>query len=342
MVNAQTIANAGAAPGGAPVEEGDVQQLFNMDFFQSQSRSIERLIAPHFYSRHFESFREMQALTGLVISGSTTLNFFTFQSNQTSDLDLYVNVLGAEYVSLWLYSAGYKPHFRLDPISFYYIIRRNLQEMLGITLEDVRAAMPLEMRRKMQEMEAPEDDTMPSVYTDTCRYTSPHLLGVIDYRSAKGSRIQLMICVGGVMDCILRFHSTAVMNIATAHACYCLFPKETLRMRLSLAFRSEDSKTVTAHQKYCSRGWTYIYDEVEAETRNVFKAGSWRVDSRQTLVIPLFPPLPNLSRHFDRVYGRTMVDLRYKFAMKGQPLIKHYLPVIPSTSPAQEVSDGED
>ncbi|KAJ8463889.1 hypothetical protein ONZ45_g17424 [Pleurotus djamor] len=341
MVNPQPNSDVEALPSETSAGEAN-EQLFNANFFQDQSRSIERLISRHFYPRHFDAFREMQALTGLIISGSTTLNFFTFEGHQSSDLDLYVNILGAEYVSVWLDSVGCKPHFRLDPISFQFVVGRRLQEMLGMTLEDVRALVPADIKRKMQDLGGvPMFESEHAPYMDSCRYTSPHLLGVIDYLSAKGSRIQLMVCVGGVMDCVLRFHSSSVMNIATAHACYCLFPNETLRMRLSLAFRSEDTKTRYGHQKYRRRGWTYVNDEVEAENRAVFKAGSWRVDSRRTLVVPISPPVPHLSDHFDRVYSRTMVDLRYKLSMRGQPFIKHYADVIPEITPIQAVSEDE-
>lgn len=185
--------------------------IFFFLVFQDQSRSIERLISRHFYPRHFDAFREMQALTGLIISGSTTLNFFTFEGHQSSDLDLYVNILGAEYVSVWLDSVGCKPHFRLDPISFQFVVGRRLQEMLGMTLEDVRALVPADIKRKMQDLGGvPMFESEHAPYMDSCRYTSPHLLGVIDYLSAKGSRIQLMVCVGGVMDCVLRFHSSTL------------------------------------------------------------------------------------------------------------------------------------
>lgn len=76
----------------------------------AQAFTVDRVI-----SRYFEdplSFRSMQARTATIISGSAALQFFNRSSYSTSDLDLYVPMLGAGNLTRFIIENGYTfvPH----------------------------------------------------------------------------------------------------------------------------------------------------------------------------------------------------------------------------------------
>jgi hypothetical protein len=69
---------------------------------------IDKLLATYFTPSQIADFRRLQASTGMLISGSTALQFFNRLVYPDSDLDLYVEHAYREDVGLWLLSIGYK------------------------------------------------------------------------------------------------------------------------------------------------------------------------------------------------------------------------------------------
>lgn len=69
------------------------------------SFNVNRHIAPYFSDPL--AFRSLQARTGMLISGSTALQFFSEKSWSGSDLDLYVPLKSKETVCRWVLGEGY-------------------------------------------------------------------------------------------------------------------------------------------------------------------------------------------------------------------------------------------
>ncbi|KAF8184150.1 hypothetical protein K438DRAFT_1487164, partial [Mycena galopus ATCC 62051] len=66
----------------------------------------DRLLFP-FFGAKARDFREIQAHTGTIISGSMALQFFNRLTWPNSDLDLYVSLPSASITVLFLVEAGY-------------------------------------------------------------------------------------------------------------------------------------------------------------------------------------------------------------------------------------------
>ncbi|KAJ8502365.1 hypothetical protein ONZ45_g11831 [Pleurotus djamor] len=273
-----------------------------LDTYLQQVYSVDRLLSRHLYGRHIEGFREMQALTGLIISGSSVLNFLTLEADNTSDIDLYVPITGGEYVGAWLQRIGCIPHYKNQRISFFRTLQEKLRGVLNLTLSDLRSHTPQALLQDIP-LTPPRPSVYASILSDSNPYQSRQILTVVDFLSPKKTKIQLVICVGTVIDALLSFHSSHVMNFATAHACYCLFPEETIGLKTSLKFPNQNPRTVEAYKKYRSR--------------------ERHVGDRHTLITPLSPPLKDLSSEFDEMYRSTRFSVDFSDLFMGSPYIEH-------------------
>ena len=143
--------------------------------------TVERVI-----SRYFEdpsSFRSMQAHTATIISGSAALQFFDRSFYPSSDLDLYVPVLGARKLACFIVDNGYTfvPHF-------------GQKSLLRDALEE--SAMPLWM----------EDQ-----YSATRGIAG--VFGFTKISNGDELTIQMIVAFNATLDIILHYHSSTHPNI---------------------------------------------------------------------------------------------------------------------------------
>ena len=92
-----------------------------------RKHKLETVLGKYFTDDRILYFRYLQATTGMVISGSTALQFFERVLYPESDLDLYVEHRYRRPIALWLASIGYRyvpartkvisEHHGLDTIS---------------------------------------------------------------------------------------------------------------------------------------------------------------------------------------------------------------------------------
>ncbi|RDB26093.1 hypothetical protein Hypma_006903 [Hypsizygus marmoreus] len=92
---------------------------------------IQDLLLRYFEISECVEFRTLQATTGLLISGSSTIEFFLRRRFQKSDLDLFVEHRYAEPVGQWLMQVGYEFVSRPNQNSAY-------PEVLSMTMADER------------------------------------------------------------------------------------------------------------------------------------------------------------------------------------------------------------
>lgn len=73
-----------------------------------RKHKLETVLGKYFTDDQILHFRRLQATTGMIISGSTALQFFERVLYPESDLDLYVEHRYRRPITLWLASIGYR------------------------------------------------------------------------------------------------------------------------------------------------------------------------------------------------------------------------------------------
>lgn len=68
---------------------------------------IDNILGLYFSEKQIIEFRHLQFHTGMIISGSTALQFFNRLVYDDSDLDIYVDHRHRESVAIWLRDIGY-------------------------------------------------------------------------------------------------------------------------------------------------------------------------------------------------------------------------------------------
>ncbi|KAG2141376.1 uncharacterized protein EDB93DRAFT_1159358 [Suillus bovinus] len=196
-------------------------------------------------SRYFPdplSFRSLQARTGLVISGSSALQFLDRTFYPESDLDIYSHPGHVYEVLDWIESFGY----RFEPHKY--------QE------EDWRSQVSAEwdgtQPRRLPPVEPlwhSEDHVRSTRYSNINEVYTFKRYVFIDEELVE-LQVQVIEAIHNPIDTILKYHSTCVMNIITFDAAYSFYPIATFEDRSALQIPgSRHRPDVLA--KYIRRGW---------------------------------------------------------------------------------------
>ncbi|PBK62671.1 hypothetical protein ARMSODRAFT_1024652 [Armillaria solidipes] len=78
--------------------------------FRKRAYTLNKYLLPYFTQEQITQFRALRKKLGVLISGSTAIQFFEREEYKDSDLDLYVNYSQGYAVKTFLLKAGY--HFR--------------------------------------------------------------------------------------------------------------------------------------------------------------------------------------------------------------------------------------
>ncbi|KAJ3723376.1 hypothetical protein C8R42DRAFT_720496 [Lentinula raphanica] len=221
----------------------DVEDLLNMrltchtgDLYVTdllrRAYTIKRILCPFFDSDEICEFRELQANTGLVISGSAALQFFNREVYDTdtnkTDLDTYCFLSQAVTVANWLMSKDFRFRPRNDQLYTF--------------------------RDDWNRVRKPSTN---SVVLHSDDYPTRMFTAIWDF--VRNDRVVQVIAVrGSIMGAVLGFHSTCVMNVITDRAAYCLFPKLTLIEHTSYAYnnRLTHTRSLPLQQKWINRGFS--------------------------------------------------------------------------------------
>ncbi|KAI0071357.1 hypothetical protein K474DRAFT_1607059 [Panus rudis PR-1116 ss-1] len=198
--------------------------------------AVEQYIRHHwdvhrFLSRYFKdplAFRQLQAETGTLISGSSALQFFDRTFYPDSDLDLYVPMSYRVEVGNYLMRCGYT----YTPSG----------------------------RQNSDFHEAVWDSRIANA---SMHYVVPGVAGVFNFTKAittatsgqEWLKVQIIVSPICPLESVLRFHSTCVMNVISYAAAYCFYPKATLEKRVSLICQPRSRTRQQAVDKYGRRGW---------------------------------------------------------------------------------------
>ncbi|THU84815.1 hypothetical protein K435DRAFT_686821, partial [Dendrothele bispora CBS 962.96] len=236
------------------------ETLATVRSFDSRAFRVSRLLAAYFPDlEDLTRFRRLQYYHGILISGSTALQFFERVTYQDSDLDLYVNIEHAAPLLFFLSQV----HYVFVPRS---INQREFQRRL--------TANSLGLLRR--------------------RYEGRGIMIVFDYIRS-GKKIQVIVTKQGPVDCILGFHSTCVINFISHSHAYSLFPYTTFESKATVRLERQlhpndrsDDNYEGAIRKYRERGWidtklpsaaVYLrnHSEFYDGERSVGDAATWKI-----------------------------------------------------------------
>ncbi|KAF9474988.1 hypothetical protein BDN70DRAFT_884268 [Pholiota conissans] len=285
---------------------------------------LHKLLAPYFSPEQIMEFRRLQASTGMLISGSTALQFFDRVVYLESDLDLYVNHSSREEIGRWLTSIGYS----FVPQRLNFVSHMGQDETLILaTFDDAIAHLE------------PEPSTWdPWLGHEFLTQGGNKYIGAgCLFTFVKGiapneRKIELITSMKSPLERILNFHSTCVMNIITHDRAYSFYPCATFSERRSLVC-ARPQLDFLAHSKYFVRGWAVNWSASREEIddpRSSFKRGIRHVGDAHCWVLPVFPSLKVDSDHTllvssheqNYVIDANSWDIQYNMALR--PKMDYY------------------
>ncbi|KAK0243801.1 hypothetical protein EDD85DRAFT_732084, partial [Armillaria nabsnona] len=184
------------------------------------------LLSRYFTKEEANKFRLLQAEFGVLISGSSGVQFFECVRYPDSDLDLYVEHKHCHAIGQFLLTAGYTFIPReMQKGGFYEVVSRVSE---AVRLRDENPSM-----------------------------TGYHCRGIADVYdfSRSGIQVQLITSKKSPMEVILSFHSTTPMNIISHSHAYSLFPKATFDQKRALIITTSGSGQEVGRGKYRDLGW---------------------------------------------------------------------------------------
>ena len=240
--------------------------------YMRQAYNINRILTPFITSPL--AFRQLQARTGALISGSAALQFFDRSYYPEADLDIYVS-----------------HKFRLDVANFFlgdgYTFKPTQKQNANLQIAAVGRTPD------------PDDEY-------ELKAVRVVLTFVKDRKHGEPLKTQVVVTEDNPMESVLGFHSSmlpyelpvitsfhqssvsaCVMNVISCDTAYSLYPLATFEERKALICRPPyDDRTYAAHNKYYDRGWEVREDHDYAEERFILYAQRW-IGDKHTWKIPL-------------------------------------------------------
>ncbi|KAK0452808.1 uncharacterized protein EV420DRAFT_1273743 [Desarmillaria tabescens] len=183
--------------------------------FQKRAYNIAAFLSPFFTEVQYYSFWGLQAITGLLISRSTALQFLDHTYYKGSDLDLYVNHVFARRVCFLFFCCA----FCLD---------RSFLD-LQTTLAELNAPMPTPLPKQ---------------------YGGPGIICVLKYRNPSNMKVDVILTRFTPLQAILSFHSTCVMNVISYAHAISLYPRATFVDHVACHIESGRMRDMNAISKY--------------------------------------------------------------------------------------------
>ncbi|RDB18544.1 hypothetical protein Hypma_000285 [Hypsizygus marmoreus] len=213
--------------------------------FNIPSPNITQLLVHDFSAKECTQFRWLQSETGMLISGSTAIEFFKSARYPDSDLDLFVQHEYAYAVIDWLQKSGYAFEPRASQI-------KNIAGALAQSLEEENPMSLLDYH----------NECIANIYMFFREHSRPiHLI------TSRHSAFEIILCFHS-SECpfkLLTFNTpltkhwvkACVMNFITHNNAYSLFLHATFVQYRSLSKPLSDEVEIAAKCKYELRGWTF-------------------------------------------------------------------------------------
>ncbi|KIM41069.1 hypothetical protein M413DRAFT_47916, partial [Hebeloma cylindrosporum] len=250
------------------------KQLYEqVSSFNRRAYRIEKILGRWFNFRQILQFRNLQATTGMLISGSSAPQFFDRTVYEDSDLDLYVDHKHARIISQWLLSIGYRFKASTD--------------------SDIKT-LEMGLNKNMPELSGGRD------YFQA--------VAVLNFKKGRRAPIQLITTKDAPLVMVLDFDYTCVMNFITHNKAYSIYPHATFIERRSLSLHQSEHASAGI-LKYETRGWSNVeyLDPIEySNPASSFAKGSRRIGDRKCWTISLSPTLiPEIDIQRDFMESNT-------------------------------------
>ncbi|SJL17406.1 uncharacterized protein ARMOST_20956 [Armillaria ostoyae] len=203
-----------------PVDPSVAAYKLVVDFMQNVFNT-QLLIHGFFPKELCAKFQLLQHQTGLIVSGSTGLGFFTQTLFPGADLDLFIRVCFRTIVDDFLKKAGYSG---------------------GRKLGHQSALTPLMV------------DTIAGMET----YSANAIASIYEYHNSDTRKFQVIFCTQSPIDVLLSFHSTAPMNFVVHDVAVSLYPRATFNMGVNFKRTDERTPAVAGQHKYANCGWVPV------------------------------------------------------------------------------------
>ncbi|KAF9033417.1 hypothetical protein BDZ89DRAFT_1036738 [Hymenopellis radicata] len=249
-------------------------------FFMNLAYTHYKILMPFLRSRRgVEEFVELMSRTSMVISGSQAIAFLYRLRYSESDLDLYVGSkrhMGAvEEIVTFLMRYGYQ------------VIKENIQHSIQHP-DFIRKWKPFA-----------NATTGRTFVMRTDEYSPSNIVRVIHLKF--GNRvIQIIVPAHNIMDAILSFHSTVVMNVITATHAYCLYARASLVEKVNIIRKGpyDNDHVSTAIDKYEHRGFAPV-DVGESDWIIDYRDDMRRVGDRYCWSVPLSSGAKYLAKYLE-------------------------------------------
>ncbi|KIM47322.1 hypothetical protein M413DRAFT_440763 [Hebeloma cylindrosporum] len=264
--------------------------------YMRRKHKLETVLGKYFTDAQILYFRHLQATTGMVISGSTALQFFERILYPESDLDLYVEHRYRRPIALWLASIGYR----------YVAARKTFRSEHHDAGDGVSITATQPTLEEALAVDVPQLTEGPINY-------GAHRPTIFFYGSGGGyldatailnfqkvdeigqhRKIQIISSPRSPVEMILNFHSTCVMNFITHEKAYSLYPRATFEERRSLICLFSTAARARAWAKYTERGWTML-DGITGDDFHDLDSSLARgrryVGDSKTWTIPILPKI---------------------------------------------------
>ncbi|KAJ3902999.1 hypothetical protein F5879DRAFT_804414 [Lentinula edodes] len=197
--------------------------------------SIEHAYRKYFNIEEIGQFQNLQSSIGLLVSGSTVLEFFN-RENYNGDLDTFCNIRHCKVAGDWLTSNGYS----YQP----------------------KEGQAIDFDNSFSETYSNETTTQTEQDADTDEYQFNTVVNIWNF-ARNSSKIQLIGTRGAPLETIFSFHSTCVMNVFTHRAAYCLFSKLTLEEKTTMLIDLQaplNAREMYPVHKYKNRGFNILHN----------------------------------------------------------------------------------
>ncbi|KAF9478300.1 hypothetical protein BDN70DRAFT_860277 [Pholiota conissans] len=245
---------------------------------------INPLLARYFTDTQISTFRRLQGRTGMVISGSTAVQFFHRVRYDDADLDLYLQREFRDEVMTWLVDAGYT----LSEPSEIYSDEDEDEDDGDDDDESDEDGDNESGGNDLQSSGSRSRRALPLIY-EPSRHPKP--FQVYTFLGPDGiQKIQLVMAYNCPLETILNFHSTNVMNLITSDTAYSFFPNASFVEDRAVSLGGMHLHFRSAQRKYQRRGWV-IQSNVSfreiLDTESEFGAAVRFVGDNKCWTIPL-------------------------------------------------------
>ncbi|KAF9014651.1 hypothetical protein BDZ89DRAFT_921984, partial [Hymenopellis radicata] len=194
-----------------------------VDDYLRRHNPFDIMIRPFLPSDLGGPFRAMLSNNHAVVSGSCALAYFMMEPFPDADLDVYARFGSVHRIGSWFINHGYS------------FVPRGYQLFSWPAFAAYTSTQ-----------DYPGEDSV---------YMSPSILDVFDFINADGKVAQIIAVTHGVVDAVLAFHSTVVMNIVSGTHGISFYPKANFVRHVNIGSYMTTSREIAARQKYIKRGW---------------------------------------------------------------------------------------